>query len=270
MILSCPFCGVRARPADRDCPHCGRRMARACSNCAEEIAADAPVCKYCGNESEPAPLRPARPEVEFLEEPVVHRCAWEDASRGFLRRWWGTWAESNFSPRRFFRAMPPSGGHRWPVGFAFGLTAQFLVVATLAAAGIAAGAALAGHPLERHVMTWGAVILVGLIPAGFLAVTLGLYATAIFWHILAKLLGGKEGFEATLRIVGYSSGTQVWGLIPFLGLLQPVLQAVLLYHGFRQVHGMSKGRALAAVLLPMLIAAGLAILILALVVAFQV
>ncbi len=269
MIFHCPFCGGRVRPADRDCPHCGRRATRECPWCTEEIAADTALCKYCGEEVAPAPApsprpapAPARPEVEFLEEPVVRRCAWENTSRGFLRRWWGTWMESNFSPSRFFRAMPPSGGHRWPVGFTFGFTAQFLVLAVLVAVGIASGAALTGNPLEPRVLRWGAVILIAAIPLSFLAVTVGLYVVSAFWHLVVKILGAKEGFEATLRIVGYSTGTQVWGLIPYLGIvLQPVVQTVLYYHGFREVHGMSKGRALVAALLPLLVAAGIAVLV---------
>jgi len=270
MILSCPFCGVRLGAGDRECPRCARRVGRPCPNCAEEIPVDSPVCKYCGEESgperPPAPP-PRRPDVEFLEEPVVLRCAWENPSKGFLRRWWGTWRESNFSPRRFFRAMPPSGGHRWPVGFTFGLAAQFLVVAVLAGVGIAAGTALAGKPLEPSVLGWGAAILVAAIPVSFACVTAGLYAASILWHIVLKILGAKEGFQATLRIVGYSSGTAVWGLIPFAGgVIQAALQSVLYYHGFRQVHGMSKGRALFAALLPLL--AGLAFAALALAATF--
>jgi hypothetical protein len=159
--------------------------------------------------------------------------------------------------------MPPSGGHRWPVGFAFGLAAQFLTVAVVLGTAVAAGAAVAGHPLKPSDLRWSAALLVAAIPASFLLVTAGLYLTSMVWHILLKILGAKEGFEATLRIVSYSSGTQVWSLVPGMGILQPVLQTVLLYHGFRQVHGMGKGRALFAVLLPLLLGIGLLVLILA-------
>jgi hypothetical protein len=267
MIFNCPFCGATMGTAATDCAHCGRRAGRPCPHCAETVAADAKLCKYCGEDIEPArapaPPPSPRPEVEFLEEPVLMRCAWEDASKGFLRRWWGTWRESNFHPQRFFRAMPPSGGHRWPVGFAFGYLAQLLSAAVVLGSGFAVGAALTGHPLRPSDLRTGAAVLVAAIPAGFLLVTAGLYLASILWHIPLKILGAKEGFQATLRIVGYSTGTQVWNLVPGLGVLQPFLQAVLLYHGLRQVHGMSRGRAWIALLLPMAVGAGIVLLVLA-------
>lgn len=267
MIFHCPFCGTKMGPEDRDCPHCGRQAARPCPHCSETVAADAKLCKYCGEDIDPArlpgPTPSPRPEVEFLEEPVLMGCAWEDASKGFLRRWWGTWAESNFHPRRFFRALPPSGGHRWPVGFAFGGLAQLLAAAVVGGSAIAAIAALAGHPLKPSDLRTAAAILVASIPAGFLVVTAGLYAASILWHPVLKILGAREGFQATLRIVGYSTGTQVWTLVPGLGILQPILQAVLLYQGLRQVHGMSRGRAAIAILLPLMAEAGIVLLVLA-------
>jgi len=72
MILSCPYCAAKVRPADQDCPACKQRMTRRCPACAESIAANAPLCKYCGEETQgsAAPRREASPTpgIEFIEE----------------------------------------------------------------------------------------------------------------------------------------------------------------------------------------------------------
>lgn len=279
MIFSCPHCGTRAEKGQTDCARCKRAMTRPCSACAEPIAATATACKYCGEEISPA-REPARAEdVRFLENTVVSpACAWEDTSKGLLRRWWGTWAQSNFGPKAFFRGLKPAGGQAWPVGYAFGLTAQILVLLVLAMiAGVgvrelyginlmpwvekAAHGPVPVSGEELHTAArWSpaAVAAVG-IPAAFIGMTLALYVSSLLWHVFLKLLGARGGFQSTLRVVGYGSGATAWLLIPFAGMVMaPLMKLSLYYHGFRELHGLSRGRALFAVLAPVLIAAGVA------------
>ena len=72
MILNCPFCNAKVRPADQDCPACRQRMVRRCPACAESVAANAAACKYCGEtlKAGDAPLRvaAAQPDIVFIEE----------------------------------------------------------------------------------------------------------------------------------------------------------------------------------------------------------
>ncbi len=263
MIIHCPFCNLRVKPSDRTCPSCGRGMARACPYCSEQVPANAPLCKYCGEEIEARRESPAAPpDIVFVEEPA-RRCAWENSNKGVLRRWWGTWWESNTHPGRFFEAMPATGGHRWPVGFAFGLVAQALAAIVLVSVTILGVQAFRGEPFSRSALLAHATLLVAAIPASFLAVSAALYVGAFLWHLLLKVLGSKAPFQATLRVVGYASGTSAWLLLPYAGLvMQPLMQTVLHYHGFRRVHGLSKGRALFAALLPLVLVAGAAALLL--------
>ncbi|HEX7901396.1 MAG TPA: YIP1 family protein [Planctomycetota bacterium] len=284
MIFHCPHCGLKAASGKSDCGGCGRPMARSCPACAEQVAVTATACKYCGEEI--SPLReaarartPAAEDIRFLEAPVVSpACAWEDRSKGLLRRWWGTWGQSNFAPKAFFRGLKPDGGHAWPVGFAFGLTAQFLallVLAMIAGVGLLEVYGVDFKPLARQMTEQGvptsapelakavrwspaAVAAVG-IPTAFLGVTLALYVSSFLWHGLLKLLGGRGTFQSTLRVVGYGSGAAAWLLIPFAGaVMAPLMNMALYYHGFREMHGLSRFRAAFAVLLPVLVVGGLA------------
>lgn len=280
MIFHCPHCGVKAAPGKTACGSCGRAMARACPSCAEQIAVTSTACKYCGEDLSPlrevAKKAPA-PEVRFLEEPVISpACAWEDRSKGLLRRWWGTWAQSNFSPKAFFRGLKADGGHRWPVGFAFGLTAQALalfVLVLVAGVGLLEFYGIDLKPAARRISEEGisttgaqlrqaarwtpaAVAAVG-IPAAFLATTLLLYVQSLLWHVLLKVLGGRGSFQQTLRVVGYGSGAAAWLLIPFAGaLLAPLMKLSMYYHGFREQHGLSRFRAILALSVPLLLLGG--------------
>jgi hypothetical protein len=165
------------------------------------------------------------------------------------------------------------------VGFAFGLTAQFLVLivlAMIAGVGLLEFYGVDLKPVAREITQEGvptsapdlqkavrwtpvAVAAVG-IPVAFVGMTLALYVSSLLWHGLLKLLGGKGSFQATLRVVGYGSGAAAWLLIPFAGaVMAPLMKTALYYHGFREMHGLSRFRAAFAALLPVLVVVGLGV-----------
>ena len=262
MIFTCPHCNAKAAPGTKDCASCGRKMVRDCPYCAEEIAVKSTACKYCGEEIEGSkePLRraapaakAARPDIEFIEEPS-RACAWEDTSKGVLRRWWGAWFASNFSPRRFFETLPKATGHKWPIGYAYGLLAQGLVIAALALV-LGGGLYVAGGHEISTKSAWTATgLFAAAIPVSFVAAAAILYVQSFLWHALLWMLGAKGGFQGTLRVIGYSSGTVAWALILWLGpVIGGFLKMLLYYHGFRRVHGLSGPKAFFAVMFPVLI-----------------
>lgn len=252
MILRCPHCNAQAAKGRATCPACRQQMTRPCPLCGEEISVKATLCKYCGEMSgHEAPPSPA-PEIVFLDEEPAS-CAWEQKDKGLLRRWWGTWWESNFCPARFFEKLPRKSGHGWPVGYAYGLMSQMLALATIAAVVVGVVTAVSGTELPQNWLWYGVAGLAGGIVISFLAVWIGLYGASLLWHPLLILLGAKGGFQGTLRVLGYSSGAAAWKVIPVLGPIIAFLQHLrLCYHGFRQVHGLSPVRAMFALILPML------------------
>lgn len=268
MILKCPFCRTAVQPGRSVCPGCAQPMLQRCVNCNEEISVRATLCKYCGEDcAAPTDERPVRrPDIEFLED-SPSAVAWEEPKRGFFSRWWGTVKDLSFHPAEFMRRLPRTGGYSKPIAFVYGFFLQFLLVAVAIAALVGAAAGLAGANIRyEHTIAALAVVL-ALFPLGYLAIAAGNFLGAAFWHVVAKLFGGKGTYQGTFRVVAYASGAQAWGLIPYVGgLIHVALQAILYYHGFREVHGLSKGRAIAAILIPFVVAIAAAVAILALVV----
>ena len=132
-------------------------------------------------------------------------------------------------------------------------------------------------------MLFGATLLSALpIPAeaegvlSMLAVTSGFSIMAIFvvtpiftvigvfigggiLHLMLMLVGGMgesdAGFEGSLRTVAYGSGVgQLAQIVPFIGgMVSMVWTVVLLVTGAMRLHGTSQGKAVAAVLMPVVL-----------------
>ena len=112
--------------------------------------------------------------------------------------------------------------------------------------------------------------LVGTILFTPIFTAIGLFIAAAIYHLLVLLLGGPshQGYEATFRVVAYASVLQLFswlGVIPILGAL--VLIAIAVYNvvlsvlGIREIHGTTTGRAVAIVLIPVVVVTLLLVLI---------
>jgi hypothetical protein len=88
-------------------------------------------------------------------------------------------------------------------------------------------------------------------------------------HLSLIIVGGaKEGFEATFRVVCYSSGPELLNLIPAVGgIIGLVWKVYLTLVGLRKIHGITTMRAASAIVIPVLFTCGLAITVLAFIVA---
>ncbi|MCK4792551.1 MAG: YIP1 family protein, partial [Desulfobacteraceae bacterium] len=83
-------------------------------------------------------------------------------------------------------------------------------------------------------------------------VTLALFLYSSILHILLLIVrGGKNGYEATFRVVSYSQAAQVWSLIPFIGsFIGGIWQLIIQMIGLRVIHQTSYLRVILAFLIP--------------------
>ncbi len=277
MILSCPHCNVKVDKTQRVCLTCNKVMVRVCPSCAEDVSVLAVVCKYCSEKLAPQvvgheAVAPRRPHVVVQPVPAadvqftsdVKYVRWEDrASKGALRRWWGTWGRSVLHPDRFWREMPVQAGYCKPLKYAWFKYAQLLALAApfVVAYGVAhaSGAGIPAQFSAKQQVLLGLGYL-ALFPLTYVATGLVTFLESILWHVPAKLLGAKGSFQTTFRMVSYNSGVAVLMAIPVAGHLAAlILSPIMNYYALRNAHGMGTWRARFLAALPLLLAAGAAV-----------
>jgi hypothetical protein len=85
-----------------------------------------------------------------------------------------------------------------------------------------------------------------------LLVLLGLYISAAIYQIVVWIFVRltDTGFEATLRVISYTSAVELLNWIPVVGLLASFYGLYLAFVGIREMHETTTGRALAVISLP--------------------
>jgi len=199
--------------------------------------------------------------------PPPHRPAggsipWEEREqRGFF----GAFVENSkdvlTAPVRFFQRMPVEGGIPSPL--LYGVLAGYvgLVASALYGAGFKAaiGTSLASLGGASHMdrmlgLMQGGLGLVIQIVLGPIQIVVGLFLAAAIYHLLLMLFGGaRKGFEATFRVVCYAQAASLLGIIPVCGMLSGIYVLVLNVIGLSEAHGIGRGTAAAAVLVPFLL-----------------
>lgn len=112
--------------------------------------------------------------------------------------------------------------------------------------------------LRNFGATPGPMALVfGVIMAPILGIIV-LFIWSAIVHLVLQLLGGLRestaGFEGTFRVISYGQIAQLATLVPLLGGLIAFVWGLVLYVlGLSSLHRCSQGKALAAVLIPLLV-----------------
>jgi hypothetical protein len=163
-------------------------------------------------------------------------------------------------PTAFFRRMSVTGGLGSPLLYGviagwIGLTAAAFYQAiwgSIVGRGFMPWVPEAGRlpELVDWLGSWAA--FAGQVIFGGVAVVIMTFIAAGIVHLMLLLLSGaRGGFEATFRVVCYAQATSLLLLVPFCGFPVAVVWRVVAYViGLAQAHGIGYGRALAAVLLP--------------------
>jgi len=79
-----------------------------------------------------------------------------------------------------------------------------------------------------------------------------LFISGSWAHLFVRAFGGRKGYGNTIKAFAYGdTPLLLFGWIPFVGMLFPIWAWVLNIIGIRQLHEISTGRAIGAVLLSM-------------------
>jgi hypothetical protein len=251
-----------------ECPRCQAPLtdadARFCANCGAPLPEPVePVAAPDEGAAVPLPpleLPPA-PPVETPGTPWDRR-----AEIGLGAALIDTTRQVLFRPQEFFRSMPVSGGLGGPLLYAVivgyvGLLAAALYDFVFRAVMGPSLQRFGGNPeLEKLfplAPSWIGLVLQAVLGPALVAVLLFVFAAIT--HLMLVLLGGAQrDFEATFRVAAYARATHVLqialGIIPVCGaLLVGVYSIVVAAIGLSEVHGISRGKAVVAILLPLLV-----------------
>jgi hypothetical protein len=96
---------------------------------------------------------------------------------------------------------------------------------------------------------------VGMIIVAPILVIVGVFIGAAILHLMLMIVGGaNNGFEATVRVVCYAQTAQLAGIVPFCGGLISLVWAIILYVlGLAAAHRTTQGKAVLAVVLPVVL-----------------
>ncbi len=176
--------------------------------------------------------------------------SWESGN-GFVGAFFETTRSVLLSPGRFYRKVASGEGYWAPLIYGiicgmigFGVT--FLWV-WLVAARI--------YPIQKFVPFGGSSGILGMIlPIPFLVAIYIMIGSAVTHFCLMLVRGNRNGFETTFRVVSYSFGAYLLGIIPFIGIPAGRIYAlVLTIIGLKEAHEISGARSVLAVFLPTLV-----------------
>ena len=234
-MITCPQCGFK-QPETEECIKCGVIISKLLKY--EEMARGL--------------------EGKIEEVPPEERGVPWESGEGFLSAFFRTVREALFSPGQFFKRVATGEGYWSPlifgvicgiIGLGGAIFWQWLVLSYL-------------FPIRRF----------SVIPRGFILtiITIAMPFIVAFWiaiassitHLCLMIVGGnKNGFESTFRAVSYSWSGYLFGIIPLIGgTVGWIYTLVLIIIGAREGHGISTGKAVFAVLLPVIVVFGLGII----------
>jgi hypothetical protein len=247
--ITCPYCQFSKEiPKEKippgvigvTCPRCGQRF---------EWAAAVKDMSSVGEED---PEREGQDPMAGPEDGTARRGApWENRSElGFWQSIFQTIKEVLFSPQALFKTLSVRNGFRDPlvfglflgsIGGMIGLFWQFVIVS--------GGLLPFVLPVIGHIAIGLLFFVLMLLVPVFVAAGIFFYS-GILHLMLTIVRGGKNGYEATFRVISYSHATRVFSFIPIIGgLVSGVWGLIIQIIGLREIHDTTYLRVIGAFLL---------------------
>lgn len=247
--ITCPQCGFE-QPETHECTQCGFA-----------------IFKYL-QDQEMARIYKNQPQDIFTGE--KNTPPWE-SKEGFISAFFKTVREALFSPTRFFKKV--ASGTGYGISLIYGLICGALTDYTnVFWIWLFFSMFFQSLPTKfSHVIPFLSSVAIILLLI-FLPIfeALSLFIGSAVTHLCLMIVGGnKKGFEATFRTFSYANSARLFHMVPFfiIPFLAPILYfASTIYHltliiiGVRECNEISTGKAVLAVLLPLIILTGLGIL----------
>lgn len=236
------------RTASSVCPRCG---AFTCAECNPTGQSHCPTCQQ-----------------RTGSDRVLTPTPWERRGElGFVQAVWQTWRQSVLEPGRFWAQLDPAGPALDAFLYGWLLTALTSVLQIpflmLNFAQMQGQLAQLGKTLEELPAPAQAFMDLFMTNPVRIALLLSLWGLLVFPvsallgaalpHLGLKVSGSDKPFSTTLRVVCYAVAPNVLTAIPVVGGFAGLYTLVLEVWGLREAHGVSTGRAVFAVLWPVLV-----------------
>lgn len=228
-----------------------------------EFAADIPALGAAAAPGAPpgAPIPQTVPTV--VPAPTIAARSglpWDNrSSLGFVNAFVATFKLVLLEPANAFNVMKREGGFGDPLiyaitGGSFGLLFYFIYNFFFTSL---TGLGSHRNPLAHLIGTGiGAIFCIIFIPV---LIAVGVFISSAIFHLCLMIVGAaKQPFETTFRVVCFAGGsTTPLLVIPFCGALVSGIWRIVLYCiGFARAHETDTGRAVIAVLLPVVLCCG--------------
>lgn len=153
-----------------------------------------------------------------------------------------------FNPKGFFDIMPQAGGYKDPLIFCTVIT----IISTILSSVLSQALGLAVGKMANGIVSAMMSLIIGIILCPIVWAT-ALSIGALVDNSMLRLFGGKGTYEATFRVLAYSTAMMLILWIPLAGFLTGIYQIYINLVGFRKVHSMTTGKVLAAMLIPIVV-----------------
>jgi hypothetical protein len=226
-----------------------------CPFCSQQIQEHAARCAHCGKWVDPVasggrvgqPLTEAHPGESGWSEDAGEadkECPWEDReSYGTLNAYFQTATKCLLTPTAFFSKLPKRDGYLNPLLFGVFSTVVSAVLAFVWIRLFSGG----GMGLFGFLISMAFVIV-----GAWLVVPVILFVWSGILHgCLLLVKGAAEGYQATFRVVSYSSVTAAFNAVPVVGTIASLWGFILTIVGLREIHKTTTGKSVAAVLIPL-------------------